>query len=117
MTAKMSSYEKTKAAIRKKKANAYLSDHESPAPAKRSVDMLDVAKVGTGVLIGGGIGILSGVATIAVAAGAAEVVLGAIVTKTAGVVGGAAGLGWGLNQIEKKRGNSITHEEGGETHG
>ena len=64
--------------------------------------MFDVAKLGTGVVIGGGIGLLVGVATIAVAASVAEIIIGGVITKVAGVVGGATGLGWGLRSIDKK---------------
>jgi hypothetical protein len=70
--------------------------------SRKKVDYLDVAKIGTGVLVGGGVGLLAGVATIAVAAGAAEIIVGGVITKVAGVVGGAAGFGWGLKSIEKK---------------
>lgn len=72
------------------------------AKDRRKVDYLDVAKIGTGVLVGGGIGLLTGVAAIAVAASAAEIVVGGVITKVAGVVGGACGFGWGLKTLEKK---------------
>ena len=109
MTAKMSAYKKTKAAIRKKKAQEYMmgedifdDDDLYLERGKRKIDVLDVAKVGTGVVIGGGLGILSGVAAIAITASAAEIVIGGVVTKIAGLVGGCAGLGWGVNAIDKK---------------
>ena len=109
MTAKMNTYQKTKAAIRKKKAQEYMmgedlfeDDYLDRAIDKRKIDVVDVAKVGTGVVIGGGLGILSGVAAIAITASVAEIVIGGVVTKIAGVVGGFAGLGWGVNSIERK---------------
>lgn len=67
------------------------------------VGLTDIMQVGTKVLIGGGLGLLGGVATIVFAAAAAEVVLAGVVTKIAGVVGGAAGLSLGLHEIKKKR--------------
>jgi hypothetical protein len=108
MTPKMSSYEKTKAAIRKKKAQEYImgddlfEDEFDQKPSKRKIGVVDVAKVGTGLVIGGGIGVLSGVAAITISASVAEVIIGGVITKIAGVVGGAAGFGWGLHSIEKK---------------
>ncbi|VEN74114.1 magnetosome protein Mad8 [Candidatus Desulfarcum epimagneticum] len=113
MPAKVSSYQKTKAAIRKKKAQEYMmgkdlfDDDIEQLSSKRNFGIVDVAKVGTGVVIGGGLGILSGVAAIAISASAAEIIIGGVVTKIAGVVGGAAGLGWGLHSVEKNnRGTS-----------
>ena len=109
MTPKMSSYEKTKTAIKRKKAQEYLmgkdlfDDEFDTTPQKRKIEVTDVAKLGTGVLLGGGIGILSGVAAIAVTASVAEIVIAGVVTKVAGVVGGAAGFGWGLHSVDKSR--------------
>ncbi|MBF0202800.1 MAG: hypothetical protein HQK67_00495 [Desulfamplus sp.] len=71
------------------------------------VGFSDVMQVGSKVLIGGGIGLLGGVAAIAVAASAAEVVVTGVITKIAGVVGGAAGLSWGLQSIKKKKGKEV----------
>lgn len=109
MTNQMSAYEKAKASIRSKKAEEFLAEDEwldddlpEMMRPRRRVDFVDVTKVGTGILVGGGIGLLSGVAAIAVSASVAEVILGGVVTKIAGAVGGAAGLGWGLHTIEKK---------------
>ncbi|MBF0241701.1 MAG: hypothetical protein HQK64_04395 [Desulfamplus sp.] len=69
----------------------------------KRVGFTDVMQVGSKVLIGGGIGLLGGVAAIAVAASAAEVVITGAITKIAGVVGGAAGLSWGLHSVKKKK--------------
>ena len=69
----------------------------------RSVQFADVVQVGSKVVIGGGVGLLAGVATIAVAASAAEVVVAGVVTKIAGVVGGAVGLSMGLGKFSKKK--------------
>lgn len=66
----------------------------------------DVAQVGSKILIGGGVGVLAGVAAIAVAASAAEVIIAGVITKVAGVIGGAVGLSFGVNKfmkIKKKR--------------
>jgi len=73
---------------------------------KRGVDVTDMVQLGSKVLIGGGIGILAGVASIAIAASAAEIVVAGAVTKVAGVIGGAAGLSLGVNQIKKKTSRS-----------
>ncbi len=101
------SYEKKKAAIRKKRAQEIIRDSDffddEIADSKLKENVIDIAKVGTGIIIGGGVGLLSGVTVIAVSAGVAEVVIGGVVTKIAGVVGGAAGLNWGLKSIEKKK--------------
>ncbi|HIJ58064.1 MAG TPA: hypothetical protein HPP41_00145 [Deltaproteobacteria bacterium] len=110
MEAQIGTYEKTKRAIRKKMASqrritADLDDFDPDlfdGPG-RQVGLSDFAQVGAKVLIGGGLGLLAGVATIAVAASAAEVVLAGAVTKVAGIVGGAAGLSLGVRKIKKKR--------------
>ena len=70
----------------------------------KPVRLSDVAQVGSKILIGGGLGLLAGVATIAVAASAAEVVIAGAVTKVAGVIGGALGLSMGINKYRKKTG-------------
>ncbi len=71
------------------------------------VGLTDVMQVGSKVLIGGGIGLLGGVAAIAIAASAAEVVVTGVITKIAGVVGGAAGLSWGLHSVKKKKSKEV----------
>ncbi len=63
----------------------------------------DVAQVGSKVLIGGGVGLLAGVAGIAVVASAAEVVVAGVVTKISGVVGCAIGLSLGLKGFKNKK--------------
>jgi hypothetical protein len=103
-------YEQKKRAIRFKSATRKnFSDDlaefdedllESPG---REVTLSDVAQVGSKVLIGGGIGLLAGVATIAVVASAAEVIIAGAVTKIAGIVGGALGLSLGINRYRKKK--------------
>ena len=45
-------------------------------------------------------------ATIAVAASAAEVIIAGVITKVAGIIGGAVGLSFGVNKflkVKKKR--------------
>ncbi len=74
---------------------------ESPG---QQVRLSDVAQVGSKILIGGGVGLLAGVAGIAVAASAAEVVLAGVVTKIAGVIGCALGLSLGVRKFKAKRG-------------
>nr|MBF0220784.1 hypothetical protein [Desulfobulbaceae bacterium] len=100
-------YDQTKREIKMRKfeereIDSQLEDEwqEITKPRKR-VTSIDIAKLGTGVLVGGGLGLLAGVATIAVAASAAEIVIGGVITKVAGVVGGAAGLGFGLQSLDK----------------
>jgi len=103
-------YEKSKQSIRTRRIEEKLmngdiledewSDMTKP---RSSIGPIDVAKVGTGILIGGGLGLLAGVATIAVAASAAEIVIGGVITKVCGVVGGAAGMGWGMKKMDKKK--------------
>ncbi len=69
----------------------------------KPVEFSDVVQVATKVVIGGGIGLLVGVAAIAVAASAVEIVVAGVVTKMAGVVGGAMGLSVGMNKFQKKK--------------
>ena len=107
-------YEQKKRGIRYKRARdrttrAELDEFdpdllESPG---QEVRLSDVAQVGSKVLIGGGLGLLAGVAGIAVAAAAAEVVVAGVVTKIAGVIGCAVGLSMGVGRFKakKKRGN------------
>ena len=105
-------YEEKKTAIRFKKAarksfRADLDELDSDlfdGPGQ-DIRLSDVAQVGSKVLIGGGIGLLAGVATIAVVAGAAEVIIAGAVTKVAGVIGGAMGLSLGINKYRKRRAN------------
>ena len=69
----------------------------------QEVRLSDVAQVGSKILIGGGLGLLVGVAGIAVAASAAEVVLAGVVTKISGVIGCALGLSLGVRKFKAKR--------------
>lgn len=68
----------------------------------RQVGVTDVLSLGGKVVIGGGVGLLAGIATIAVVASAGELILAGVVTKIAGVVGGALGLTFGLGDLKKK---------------
>ena len=68
----------------------------------RGVAVSDVLQVGTKVIIGGGVGLLAGVTVIALAASAAEVVVAGVITKIAGLVGGALGLNLGLSKYKKE---------------
>ncbi len=70
---------------------------------KQDVKLSDVVQVGSKVLIGGGLGVLAGVAGIALAASAAEVVVAGVVTKIAGIVGGALGLSFGVKKFATKK--------------
>ncbi|GFK92300.1 magnetosome protein Mad8 [Fundidesulfovibrio magnetotacticus] len=75
-----------------------LDDLEKP----RQVGVMDVLNLGSKVVIGTGVGLLAGVATIAIVASAGELILAGAVTKVAGVVGGAMGLSLGLGSMKKK---------------
>jgi uncharacterized membrane protein len=99
-------YEEAKRAIyvkkkRKKKDDLDDFDENCLTPANKTVVLSDVIDVGTKVLIGGGLGLLAGVAAIAITASAAEVVVAGVITKITGVVGGAVGLSMGLNKFKK----------------
>jgi len=76
---------------------------EDPIERPRQVGAMDVVGVGTKVVIGTGVGLLAGMATIAVVASAGELILAGVVTKIAGVVGGALGLSLGLGKLKKKK--------------
>jgi hypothetical protein len=109
MEARLIDYEQKKRAILSKKEDRKSSradldefDADLMDSPGQSVRLSDVAQVGSKVLIGGGIGLLAGVATIAVAAAAAEVVIAGAITKIAGVIGGALGLSLGINKYRKK---------------
>jgi uncharacterized membrane protein len=78
-------------------------DFMEVVPPARPVTMSDVAQVGSKVVIGAGLGLLAGVATIALMASMAEIIIAGVVTKIAGVVGGGAGLSLGLHQLKSKR--------------
>ncbi len=104
----LKSYEEAKQSIRETKAEERSNLSRAgdmaiePTNGSKSVELSDVAQVGGKVLIGGGVGLLAGVAAIGVAASAAEIVVAGVVTKIAGVVGGAMGLSLGMNKYKKK---------------
>jgi hypothetical protein len=106
MNDKLRDYEEARQAIyvkkkRKSKDDLDDFDEECLGSAKFPVVLTDVIEVGTKMLIGGGLGLLAGVAAIAIAASAAEVVVTGVITKITGVVGGAVGLSMGLNKHKK----------------
>ena len=115
MDEKLTAYEEGKEAIRLKKAKTKAQrekvefddldlDRElMEAPAARQIGFADVVQVGSKVVIGAGLGLLAGVAAIAVTASMAEIILAGVVTKIAGVVGGGAGLSLGLRRLRAKR--------------
>ena len=109
MEEQMKGYEEAKHSARSKKTeNKRKYDLDELGDGKldsygNSVEFSDVVQVGSKIIIGGGIGLLAGVATIAVAASAAEVVLAGVLTKVTGVVGGAMGLSLGLNKYKKDK--------------
>lgn len=110
MEDQVTAYERAKRAIRTRRAHkaqidADMDEFDSELfeSSGRELGLSDFAQVGTKVLIGGGIGLLAGVATIAVAASAAEVVLAGAITKVAGVVGGATGLSLGIRKLQAKK--------------
>jgi hypothetical protein len=110
MHTRLEDYEREKRAIRHKSTRAGDRQQEFDdfdldlmESAQRKIGAGDLVQVGTRVIIGAGVGLLAGVATIAVVASAAEVVVGGVITKIAGVVGGAAGLSLGLRRIDSKK--------------
>jgi len=109
MEEQLGAYEETKKSIRMKMARKagitddlddFDQDYESPG---RQVDISNIAQIGGKVVIGTGLGLLAGVATIAVTASVAEMVIVGAVTKVAGVVGGAVGLITGINKFKAKK--------------
>ncbi len=110
MGANFEAYERAKQAVYMKKGRAKSRDDmdldefdEPAAAADGKIGATDVLQVGSKVVIGGGLGLLGGIAAVAVAAGAAEVVVAAAATKIAGAVGGALGLSMGLKDIDRKK--------------
>jgi len=110
----INTYEETKKSIRsknkpsagKRQSRYSLDEFNGASPnirEKRSIDLADITHVGTRVVIGGGIGLLAGVGAIAVAASAGEIIIGGVVTKISGIVGGTLGLSMGVNQVKKRR--------------
>ncbi|MBF0119418.1 MAG: hypothetical protein HQK79_11325 [Desulfobacterales bacterium] len=104
----MKAYEELKRGIilekrRKKKRSFDFFNDGLDDYSNRNVEISDVVQVGSKVVIGTGVGLLTGIATIAVAASAAEVVIAGVVTKIAGFIGGALGLSWGFNKFKKKK--------------
>lgn len=65
------------------------------------IDARDLLEIGSRMAIGGGLGFLSGIAAVAVAIHAAEIVVTGTVAKVAGLVGGAMGLSSGLKRMDK----------------
>ena len=110
MDEQLMSYEQRRDAIRlktteEKRWQRDLDEFDSDylQDSGKQVILSDVAQVGSKVLIGGGVGLLAGVAGIAVVASAAEVVVAGVVTKIAGVVGCAVGLSLGLKGFKNKK--------------
>jgi hypothetical protein len=89
-------------ARRRKKLTLDDFDDDALTGDRRTKFLSDTVQIGSKMVIGGGLGLLAGVATIAVAASAAEVVVAGVITKIAGVVGGAVGLSLGLNKVGSK---------------
>ncbi len=103
-------YEQRKSDIRVKQASRKQFRDDLDSYDEKMIDSIgqrvrlaDVTQIGSKVLIGGGIGLLAGVGGIAVAASAAEIVISGVVTKVAGVIGGALGLSMGINRFKKDR--------------
>ena len=118
MEDKLTSYEERKRAIRFKKAKMKENDFDFALLERdflecssQQTGLADFAQVGSKVVIGAGLGLLAGVATIAVVASAAEIVIAGVVTKIAGVVGGTAGLSMGLRNVRKKKEKAHTKRE------
>ncbi|MBF0120642.1 MAG: hypothetical protein HQK79_17580 [Desulfobacterales bacterium] len=95
MLDQMEAYEEKKQLIYLKKAQEKND--------KQKIVLHDVVQIGSKVIIGGGIGLLAGIAAITVTASAAEVVIAGVVTKIAGAVGSAVGLSLGVKQMRKRK--------------
>ena len=114
---KLKDYEEAKKSVylkssrKKRKLNLDDFDDDLPDYGADRIGASDFIQVGSKVVIGGGLGLLAGVATIAVAASAAEVVIAGAITKVAGVVGGAVGLSLGLNSAKKKKKKSLAYQD------
>lgn len=107
MDEQLRNYENAKRAVyarKRRKIEDDLDDFDDNplSSTSKSVVLTDVIDIGTKVLIGGGLGLLAGVAAIAITASAAEVVIAGVITKITGVVGGAVGLSVGLNKYKKQ---------------
>jgi uncharacterized membrane protein len=101
-------YESKKAALREKNGIGTSCTDNDRKPAGQSeryrpVNALDIVSVGNKVLIGGGVGLLLGMAAIAVVACAGEVILAGAVTQITGVLGGVLGLSRGVAKVQKDR--------------
>lgn len=115
----LAAYEEKQKSIRLKKATRKkeifgfgISGTSDPMKSlSRQIPMYDVIQLGSKVVIGAGLGLLAGVAAIAVVASAAEVVIAGVVTKIAGVVGGSAALSQGLKDLKSKRGKRDMDKE------
>jgi hypothetical protein len=109
MEKQIKDYEEVKRSIRSRTAGDkknYDLDELDDAQLEKygsKADFSDVVQVGSKIIIGGGVGLLAGVVTIAVAASAAEVVIAGVITKVTGVIGGALGLSMGLNKYQKAK--------------
>lgn len=87
----------------KKRSDAeIMREIETSVEKRPKAGVSDYLQVGSKVVIGGGLGLLGGVAAIAVAASVGEVIVAGVVTKIAGVVGGAIGLSLGVHSYTKK---------------
>ncbi|HIJ68673.1 MAG TPA: hypothetical protein HPP57_04115, partial [Deltaproteobacteria bacterium] len=95
MDDRLAAYEEGKKAIRMRKAKKKRTSDSDDLDMDMDMDLMDVvparrvtvsdlAQVGSKVVVGAGLGLLAGVATIAVAASAAEIILAGVVTKIAG---------------------------------
>jgi len=62
---------------------------------------MDIVSIGNNVIIGGGVGLLAGMAAIAVVACAGEVILAGAVTQIAGILGGVLGFSRGVAKVQK----------------
>ncbi|MBF0396285.1 MAG: hypothetical protein HQK78_05905 [Desulfobacterales bacterium] len=102
----MENYEDRKNTIKSEKLKKVIDDFddfdgEPLKNKKKRINGYDIFQVGTKTIIGGGLGLLAGVATIAVTASVAEIVIAGAVTKIAGIVGGVVGLSFGVNEVKK----------------
>lgn len=116
MKEKLSAYEEKKRSVRFNRARREKKKFVVSSPGAdadftekpgRHLPVYDVVQLGSKVVIGTGLGFLAGVATIAIVASAAEVVIAGVITKIAGVVGGTAAFSQGLRDWQTRNKKQI----------
>ncbi len=71
--------------------------------ARRKPNLKGIMLVGTGIIVGSGVGMVAGITTAGVIASASKIVALGVVPKITGIIGGALGLRWSLRKTSKKK--------------